>query len=231
MSEPTPQQRRRYTWSDYQTWPDDERWEIIDGEAYFLGKFPRTAKELEEAERAAYSMSPSPTSRHQIISGELHRQMANLFKSKPCRVFHAAMDLRLSDKDVVQPDLMVVCDQNQIKRTHIEGAPTLVVEILSSTSTSRDRLLKLDLYASAGVKEYWIVTPWPSLVEVLVLEGTRYVVHKVYGKDQTLTSPTFPDLKIELKDVFDFPFEPGEEPPAVKEPPAPKYSAQPAAAR
>ncbi len=85
------------------------------------------------------------------------------------------------------------------------------------------RLLKLNLYARAGVKEYWIVTPWPSLVEVLLLEGARYVVHSVFAKDQTLASPTFPDLQVTLPDVFDFPLEPGEEPPVVKEPPAPPY--------
>jgi Uma2 family endonuclease len=203
MSESTANPRRRYTWADYQAWPDDERWEIIGGEAYL--------------------MSPSPTSRHQLILRELCRQLANHFKGKTCHLLVSPMDVVLSDEDIVQPDLLVVCNPSQIKRTHIEGAPTLVAEILSDSSTSRDRLLKLNLYARAGVKEYWIVTPWPSLVEVLLLEGTRYVVHKVFGKDDTLTSPTFPDMSVTLKDVFDFPLEPGEEPPVAKEPPAPKY--------
>ena len=85
-------------------------------------------------------------------------------------------------------------------------------------------MLKLNLYARAGVKEYWIVTPYPSLIEVLLLEGGRYVVHKVFSKDDILTSPTFPNLQVELTDVFDFPLEPGEEPPVVKEPPAPRYA-------
>ena len=82
------------------------------------------------------------------------------------------------------------------------------VEILSSQSATRDRLLKLDLYAEAGVKEYWIVTPWPALVEILVLDGRYFRVHKVFGKDQTLVSPTFPELKVQLGLVFDFPLEP-----------------------
>lgn len=204
MSDSTARERRRYTVADYQTWNDNQRWELIGGEAYL--------------------MSPSPTSRHQRIVSDLCRQMASYFKGKTCQLYVSPMDVVLSDEDVVQPDLLVVCDPRQIKRTQIVGAPTLVVEILSDSTASRDRLLKLDLYARSGVKEYWIVTPWPSLVEVLLLEGTRYVVHKVFDKDDTLNSPTFPDLKIELRDVFDFPLEPGEEPPAVHEPPAPAYS-------
>lgn len=204
MSEPAANQRRRYTWTDYQTWPDHERWEIIGGDAYLMA---------------------SPTSRHQRMVGELHAQMHRHFKGKSCQVFVSPMDVVLDEQDVVQPDLLVVCDPKQITRTHIERAPILVVEILSPNSAGIDRLLKLNLYARAGVKEYWIVTPVPSLVEVLVLEGNRYVVHNVFGKDDTLTSPTFPELQVTLKDVFDFPLEPGEEPPLVKEPPAPRYHA------
>jgi Uma2 family endonuclease len=196
----------RFTWADYQSWSDDQRWEIISGEAYL--------------------MSPSPTSRHQKMVTELTRQMAAQFKGKRCQVFVSPMDVVLSEEDVVQPDLLVVCDPNRIKRTHIEGAPALVVEVLSPTSGLRDRLLKLTLYARSGVKEYWIVTPWPSLVEVLRLEGGRYVVHEVFGKEQTLVSPTFPELRVTLADVFDFPLEPGEEPPVVREPPGKAYRAE-----
>ena len=116
MSEPSHKNRPHYTWADYQTWNDDQRWEIIGGEAYL--------------------MSPGPTSRHQIISSALHAQMYAYFTGKPCRVLAAPMDVRLSDEDVVQPDLLVVCRPDQLTRTHIEGAPTLVVEILSASSTS-----------------------------------------------------------------------------------------------
>jgi Uma2 family endonuclease len=195
--------RKKYTWSDYQSWNDNQRWEIIGGDAWL--------------------MSPSPTWRHQRISGELFRQMANYFKGKPCQVLDAPLDVVLSEEDVVQPDLLVVCDKSQIKRTHIEGAPALVVEIVSENSSMRDRLLKLNLYARSGVKEYWIVTPFPSMVEVLSLSNGKYVVQHVFGKDDALVSPSFRDLAITLADVFDFPLEPGEEPPVAKEPPAPAY--------
>lgn len=204
MALPAEKPRRRFTWADYRTWLDDERWEIIAGEAY--------------------GMSPSPTSRHQIISSELLVALHAFFKGRSCRVFAAPMDLRLSDEDVVQPDLLVVCDPKQIVRTHIEGPPSLVVEILSPDSTAHDRIRKSALYAAAGVQEYWIVTPWPHVVEVLQLQGRRFQLHRAFGKEDALTSPTFPGLEIPLAGVFDFPLEPGEEPPMVREPPPMRYA-------
>ena len=203
MSESALKSKRRWTWAEYQTWNDDQRWEIIGGETY--------------------AMSPSPLSRHQWIVSKLAGQLHPYFTGKACHLFLSPMDVVLSEEDVVQPDLLVVCDSNQIKRTHIQGPPTLVVEVLSDSSTVRDRRLKLDLYARSGVKEYWIVTPWPSLVEVLVLEAGVYVVRRVFDKEQTLTSPTFPELQVKLANVFSFPLEPGEEPPVVKEPPGSAY--------
>jgi Uma2 family endonuclease len=204
MSEPARQLRDRFTWSDYRTWNGDQRWEIIGGEAFL--------------------MSPSPTARHQRIVGEMHWQMQNYFRGKPCRLFVSPMDVVLSEDDVVQPDLLVVCNEEQIRRTHIAGGPTLVVEVISDSSASRDRLLKMALYARSGVKEFWLVTPWPWMVEVYVLRGERYEVHGVLGKDHILVSPSFPDLKITLKDVFDYPLDPGEEPLVAREPPG-KYVA------
>jgi Uma2 family endonuclease len=195
--------RVKYSWTDYQSWSDDQRWEIIGGDAY--------------------AMSPSPSWRHQKIVTELAVQMHRFFKGKRCELVVSPMDVVLSEEDVVQPDLLVVCDKSQIKPTHVEGAPALVVEIVSESSSMRDRLLKLNLYARSGVREYWIVTPFPSMVEVLLLANGKYLVHNVVGKTDTLQSPSFPELKIALADVFDFPLEPGEEPPVAKEPPAPAY--------
>lgn len=203
MSSPETQPRRRYTWSDYQTWDDDKRWEIIGGEAFLMA---------------------SPTSRHQHVTGELFRQMANHLNGKPCKVFISPLDVVLSEEDVLQPDVLVVCNSSQIKRTHIEGAPTLCIEVVSADSGLRDRMRKLALYARSGVKEYWLVTPWPSMVDVLLLDGQGYRVQQVFGKEDELRSPTFPELKIVLGDVFNFPLEPGEEPPVMQEPPSPRYA-------
>jgi Uma2 family endonuclease len=185
------ERRKGYTWEDYLSWPEGERWEIVGGEAV--------------------DMSPTPTSRHQIVAMALGRQIANFLEGRKCRALMAPMAVRLSASDVVEPDILVVCEPKQIKRTHIEGAPTLAVEILSDRTLRHDRVTKLELYERFGVREYWIVHPYPSLVEVYVLEGGRYRQHGGYEKHETLRSPTFPKLAIDLRRVFDFPFEPGEE--------------------
>jgi len=179
-----------YTWADYRTWPDDERWEIIGGEAH--------------------AMTPAPATRHQAISMELTVQLKAYLKGRACMLFAAPTDVKLSDADIVQPDLLVVCEKDKIKHTHIEGAPALVVEILSPSSAFHDRGRKLKLYAASGVREVWIVTPFPPTVEVLVLDGDSYRIASVYGEEDTVRSPVFPDLGIDLNVVFDFPLTPGE---------------------
>jgi Uma2 family endonuclease len=182
MSEAAQKMDDRYTWVDYQTWPEGERWELIGGNAY--------------------AMAPSPLSAHQDISSELHSRLHPYFKGRKCRLFAAPMDVRLSDEDVVQPDLLAVCDPRQI-RNHIEGPPTLVVEIVSPGSARHDRLVKTELYARFGIKEYWIVTPFPSMVEIFWLQDERYSFWKGFSHEDVLTSPGFPDLQIELADVFE----------------------------
>jgi Uma2 family endonuclease len=194
-----------YTWEDYRHWPDGERWEIIDGQAY--------------------DMSPAPTPRHQMVATRLSRQIDAFFTGKKCRALVSPIDVRLTDTDVVQPDVVVVCRPAQIRPTHIEGPPALVVEILSPSTTVHDRRRKRALYARSGVTEYWIVTPHPSLVEVLVLRDGLYAVHAAYGKEDTLESPSFDGLRIELREVFEFPMEPGEEEARVVREPPPRYNA------
>ena len=181
---------RLYTWQDYRSWPDDERWELLGGEPI--------------------AMSPGPTDRHQLVCGALFVELALHFRGKPCRALISPLDVKLSDLDVVQPDLLVVCDPKQLKGTHIEGPPALVVEVLSPSSELHDRGRKLELYARCGVPEYWLVLPYPSGVEVLRLDQGGYRIHKVYRKRDTLASPSFPDLQIPLQNVFDFPIAPEE---------------------
>jgi Uma2 family endonuclease len=183
MAHPALNMEDRYTWDDYRTWPDDERYELIGG--------------------AALAMSPSPLTEHQDISSELHSRMHPFFKGRKCKLFAAPMDVRLSDEDIVQPDLLVVCDPSQIRR-HVEGPPDLVVEIMSPGSARIDRVVKTELYARFGVKEYWIVTPFPCMVEIFWLQGERYVFWKGFTETDVLASPGFPDLQIELAGVFEF---------------------------
>lgn len=190
MGKSATNRRRRWTWDDYRAWPDAERWEIIGG--------------------SAFAMSPAPGLRHQHILLRLAARFERFFRDKPCRVFPAPADVKLSAEDVVQPDLLVVCPPTRMLATHVEGPPTLVVEIASPASVSHDRLRKSQLYARYRVTEYWLVAPYPSLVEVLLLDGDSYRLKAVFGPRDTLRSPTFPGLAIRLAEVFDFPLEPGE---------------------
>ena len=201
MSEPAVKLGARYNWSDYRSWPEAERWEIFGGEAW--------------------DMSPSPASRHQHMVTQLALEMGPFFRGKPCRLFVAPMDVKLSDEDIVQPDLLVVCKPEQIQRTHIEGPPSLVVEVLSEASLNRDRHTKRELYARFGASEYWLVTPFPGLVEVLVLKEGLYTCWKSFGKEDVLVSALFPEVTFALAPVFDFPLEEREkELLRVREPPA-----------
>jgi Uma2 family endonuclease len=115
----------------------------------------------------------------------------------------------------------VVCDPNQIKR-HIEGPPTLVVEVQSPQSLRHDRIRKLQLYARSGVKEYWLVTPYPPMVEVLELaDDASYHGRVAFTEKDTLVSPSIPDLHLALADVFDFPVPPEDRIEEIRETPPP----------
>jgi Uma2 family endonuclease len=189
-----------YTWQEYQQWSDDQRFELVGGEPF--------------------AMAPSPGFRHQTIAGELAAVLIPHFRGKKCRAFIAPFDVKLSEQDIVQPDLFVVCDKNPIKRTHIEGAPALVVEIISPSSAAHDRIRKMDLYARCGVKEVWLVTPYPPMVEIFLLDGASYRRVSAFQKENELVSATFPELRIPLEPVFDYPTEPDDPPLIVSEIPA-----------
>jgi Uma2 family endonuclease len=180
-----------YTWSDYCSWPDNERWEIIGGESF--------------------AMAPVPGLRHQSIVVNLSAQLHAQFTGKKCVPFVAPTDVKLSEMDVVQPDLLVVCDEKQMKPTHIEGAPALIIEILSPSTMFYDKGRKMNLYAASGVKEVWLITPHPAVAEIYILKDGSYRLKRVFGRDDILTSPSFQELKLELKPVFDFPLEPEEQ--------------------
>jgi Uma2 family endonuclease len=178
-------ERARFTWADYRTWPDDERWQIIGGEAY--------------------AMSPAPATRHQKLLIRLASAFETFLRGNRCEVYPAPTDLKLSDIDVVQPDLMVVCEPDKVRPTHVEGPPTLVIEILSPSTEVLDRGRKLDLYAASGVKEVWLVTPYPALLEIFVLDNGTYRRAHAFTREQAFRCPSFPELKLDLNALFDLP--------------------------
>jgi Uma2 family endonuclease len=136
-----------FTYGDYYRWDDGERWELIDG--------------------VAYNMSPAPTRKHQAILLNLSREIADITDRGSCETYIAPFDVRFTADDqtdtVVQPDISVFCEQEKLDERGAVGAPDLVVEILSPSTSHKDLSDKLRLYESRGVREYWIVNgegPW-----------------------------------------------------------------------
>ena len=184
-----PKEDERYSWTDYLAWPEGERYELIDG--------------------IAYAMSPAPRRRHQETSRAIFRQMDGSLAGKPCQVYFAPFDVKLSaDKDddaptVVQPDITVTCDGSKLTEQGMTGPPDLVVEIVSPDSGLIDRRRKFDLYERFGVSEYWIVDQDERVVEVWRLETDRtYRRSGVFGPDDTVTAAAVPELVVSLAEVF-----------------------------
>lgn len=174
-------QKRPLTFEDYRSWPDESRCELIDGDPYAMS---------------------SPSSLHQELLTSLVLALTPFFRGRGCRLFPAPMDVKLSEHDVVQPDLLVVFDLKQIQATHIEGPPRLVVEILSTSTLRHDRVRKLNLYARAGVAEYWLITPHPFMVEVMRLDNGMFATAGSYTEAGRLGSPEFPDLELDLSELY-----------------------------
>ena len=184
---------KRYTYADYETWDTDERYELIRGIPYLLYS-PDPAM-----------MAPAPTPEHQSISGELFRQLANFLHGKPCKVYSAPLDVRLSDGShddtVVQPDLIVVCDKSKLDGKHCDGAPDMIVEILSPSTAGRDHIVKYKLYLASGVREYWIIDPNTKTVMIHILEGGKYQTSTHEAAD-TVPVRVLDGCSINLADVF-----------------------------
>ena len=173
----------RFTYGDYLTWDDGKRWEIIDGKVY--------------------AMSPAPSLKHQRISRKISALFENFFKGKSCEPFEAPTDVVFDEFNVVQPDLLVVCDRSKLTEANVQGAPDLVIEILSPSTTVKDRREKLALYERFGVMEYLLIHPVDETVERFVLRNGRYDAPEVFGWSEVLSFTLFPDLTLNLWEIFD----------------------------
>lgn len=181
----------KFSYADYLTWPDEERWEIIAG--------------------VAFDMTPAPSIKHQRISTRLTALLVNLLGKRPCEPFAAPTDVVLDEFNVVQPDFLVVCDKGKITAANIQGAPDLVVEILSPSTGRKDRREKKALYERFGVREYLLIHPEDEIVERYSLVEGKFQGPEVFGWDESMTLFAFPDLELQLWEVF------GKELPALEE--------------
>ncbi len=185
------QHDERFTYGDYLSWDDDERWELIDG--------------------IPYGMLPGPSVAHQRILGALHFHLYSFLRTRSCQLFVAPFDVRLTEADeaddlvdtVVQPDLLVVCNGEKLDKAGCRGAPDLIIEILSPGTVQRDLKIKFDRYERAGVREYWIVDPLAKTVMLFSLgKDGRYGRPLVALDTDLLHCGIFPELKIDLAEVF-----------------------------
>jgi len=177
-------EKKKYTYADYLKTPDDQRCELIEGDM---------------------QMTPAPVPRHQRISRKMEFLLEKFVTEKDLgEVFDAPCDVHLDDENVVQPDIMFISkDRLQIiGEKNIQGAPDLVIEIISESTAYRDLVQKKKLYARFGVKEYWVVDPGEHFVEIYTLKHSLYTLLSSYGKEETLESPLLKDLGIDLKNVF-----------------------------
>jgi Uma2 family endonuclease len=174
---------KRFTYAEYCTWDDEQRWELIDG--------------------VPYNMTPAPATRHQRILGNLHLCISSFLAGKVCTPFLAPTDVVFDDHNVVQPDLLVVCDRGKITEANIQGAPDLVIEILSPATGRKDRREKKALYERFGVREYIVLDALNETVERLTLTDSRYGQPDVFGWDETMRFVVFPELELELWNVFE----------------------------
>ena len=180
------------TYEDYLKWPNEERWELIYGEAW--------------------DMSPAPNRKHQGILGKLFFQVEDYLKDKDCNVYIAPFDVRLPENEennnketdtVVQPDLLVVCDKAKLDDAGCIGAPDWIIEILSPSTAVKDLNDKYQLYEAKGVKEYWIIDPSNNFLTVYLLDiSGKYFRSGVYSSDSKVKTKIFPELNIDLKPVF-----------------------------
>jgi len=184
-------QADRFTYADYCTWPEEERWELIDGEAY--------------------AMVPAPTRRHQDMVVELVRQIANHLQGNDrCRVYVAPFDIRLPDRDeadeavvtVVQPDIAVICDPAKLDDKGCRGAPDWIIEVLSPATAAKDQIQKRALYERHGVREYWLVHPVDRILFMYRLGANGYGKPQVLPTSGSCDPVAGPGLTIDWDRIF-----------------------------
>ena len=186
MSEPVCIEKSAYTYADYLEWNDGKRYELIDGTAYMVA---------------------APPPNRQRISLKLSRLFGDFLEGKSCEVFTAPFDVRLfpqknlSDDTVVQPDLLVVCDKTKLDQRGCNGAPDLVIEILSPSNNGSEMFHKFQKYLEARVREYWIINPETQVVQAHILENDHYI-STVYQNDDVIPVSILSGFSIDLKTIW-----------------------------
>jgi Uma2 family endonuclease len=184
--------KKQYSYADYMGWKLEETVELIKG--------------------YIFPMAPAPNLSHQRVSMRLTKTFLNYFEGHKCELFSAPFDVRLSKKlgdsdklitTVVQPDLCVVCDRNKLDEQGCNGAPDLIVEILSPGNTRKEMKDKMNVYEESAVREYWIIHPKENYLIIYTLnEKGKYSASLPFVEGDMVYSSIFPDMKIDLEKLF-----------------------------
>jgi Uma2 family endonuclease len=173
---------KRYTVDEFMSWDENIRAELYDGEL---------------------RMMANPTTRHQRVLNRINVQLSLFLRGKPCQVFPGRVAVRLNaDEDTVfEPDIIVVCDKTKLDSRMCNGAPDLVVEVLSPSSVRYDKDRKFKKYLAAGVREYWVVDPDKNTLQANILVDGRYIAI-MYGETDVVPVHVLEGRAIDLAEVF-----------------------------
>jgi len=182
VREALPDYERLYTVEDYNSWDESFRCELYEG---------------------ALIVAEAPTTRHQGILTEILTKIHIFLKDKQCKVFPAPFSVRLfeNEETIFEPDIVVICDDSKLNERGVDGAPDMVIEILSPSTARLDKKLKYDKYQKAGVREYWIVDPDNNLLEANRLSDEKYTT-KIYTEADKAPVTILDGFEINLADVF-----------------------------
>ncbi len=177
--------KKRLTYKDYLNLPDDgQRYELIHGELV---------------------MTPAPVPLHQEVLLKIAKQFSDFLEKNPLgQLFIAPCDVVLDSVNVVQPDIFFISQKRTriITDKNIQGAPDLIIEIISPTTAYYDLVSKKDVYQQFGVREYWLVDPIRRSVQVLVLTDGKWVVDQEVIGDGSVASRLLPEFRISLSTIF-----------------------------
>jgi len=182
---PQEEEYKRYTYEEWLELDNNEDTELIDGIVYM---------------RYGPGKHSGPSTRHQRISRKLGHKLDNFLESKTCELFYD-LSVKLDKNTLVRPDISVICDPDKLDDKGCNGAPDLIIEILSSSNMREDIWTKRIKYLKACVQEYWIVDPVMNEVTVYILQNGEYnAIH--YTQKDIIPVSTLPGCEIDLSAIF-----------------------------
>ena len=178
-------EERKYTCEEWLELDNNEDTELIDGIVYM---------------RYGKGKQKGPSVRHQKVSQRLSLKLGNFLEGKSCEIFYD-LSVRLNKNTIVRPDISVICDPDKFDDQAYNGAPDLIIEILSPSNMAADVWTKRNKYLMAGVKEYWIVDPIMNEVTVCILEDGNYR-RMLYTNRDIISVHVLPGCEIDLSMIF-----------------------------